>query len=95
MNTPNINNHSLQYYEWHYSRDSPSLPIFVTAKQITGDTKSHPPTPGILPIGKSTWWKFVKEGKAPKGIKLGSRTTVWRLSDVIKFAESHADRGAK
>ncbi|TGD72835.1 AlpA family phage regulatory protein [Mangrovimicrobium sediminis] len=33
-------------------------------------------------IGRSTWWKWVKEGKAPPGIKLGSRTTVWRAEDV-------------
>ncbi|MEM1110700.1 MAG: AlpA family phage regulatory protein [Pseudomonadota bacterium] len=33
-------------------------------------------------IGRSTWWKWVQEGKAPPGIKLSSRTTVWRAEDI-------------
>lgn len=36
----------------------------------------------ILPIGKSTWWSWVASGKAPKGIKLGKKTTAWRTSDI-------------
>ena len=36
-----------------------------------------------LGIGVSTWWNWVKVGKAPKGIRLGSRTTVWRASEVL------------
>lgn len=33
-------------------------------------------------IGRSTWWKWVRDGKAPPGIKLSSRTTVWRAEDI-------------
>jgi len=36
-----------------------------------------------LGIGASTWWGWVKAGKAPQSIKLGSRITVWRASDVM------------
>lgn len=36
----------------------------------------------IFGIGQSTWWSWVASGRAPKGIKLGSRTTVWRVEDV-------------
>lgn len=31
----------------------------------------------ILPIGRSTWWSWVKSGKAPAGTKIGPNTTVW------------------
>jgi integrase len=41
---------------------------FVRAKQI------HQ----FFGIGLSTWWLWVKEGRAPKGVRLGSRTTAWR-----------------
>lgn len=41
----------------------------------------------ILPIGKSTFWGWVKDGKAPKSIKLGSRTTCWRKSDILKMID--------
>ena len=37
----------------------------------------------LLGIGVSTWWQWTANGKAPQGIKLGSRITVWRLSQVM------------
>ncbi len=36
----------------------------------------------LIPIGKSTWWSGVKNGRFPKGIKLGPNTTVWRIQDI-------------
>lgn len=36
----------------------------------------------LIPVSRSTWWKWVKDGKAPKGIKIGDRVTAWRQSDV-------------
>lgn len=37
----------------------------------------------LIPISKSSWWQGCKEGKYPKPIKLGPRTTVWKASDVL------------
>lgn len=36
----------------------------------------------LIPIGKSTWWQGVKNGKFPKPVKLGERTTAWRVEDI-------------
>jgi prophage regulatory protein len=36
----------------------------------------------VIPIGRSTWWRWVKEGKAPKGKKLGPQTVVWNVQDI-------------
>lgn len=33
-------------------------------------------------ICRSAWWKGVKEGKYPQGIKLSPRVTVWKSSDI-------------
>lgn len=44
--------------------------------------------PGLLPITSSTWWSWVKAGKAPAPIKLSPGCTVWREVDVRMFAES-------
>ena len=33
-------------------------------------------------VSRSYWWKGVKDGKFPPGIKLSSRVTVWRASDI-------------
>lgn len=43
---------------------------------------------GLLPITASTWWAWVKAGKAPAPIKLSPCCTVWRVADVLAFAES-------
>ena len=36
----------------------------------------------IIPISKSAWWQGCKDGRYPKPIKLGPRTTVWRSTDI-------------
>lgn len=39
----------------------------------------------ILPIGATTLWRWVKEGKFPKPIKLSPRVTAWRAEDVREW----------
>jgi len=36
----------------------------------------------IIPVSKSAWWHGIKQGRYPKPVKLGARTTAWRESDV-------------
>lgn len=43
--------------------------------------------PDIVPIARSTWWKWCASGKAPAPIRLGPRTTVWRREEVLAFVE--------
>jgi prophage regulatory protein len=38
---------------------------------------------GYLSISKSSWWDGVAKGKFPPPIKLGTRTTCWRESDIL------------
>lgn len=35
-----------------------------------------------IPVSKSSWWNGVKSGKYPKPVKLGPRTTAWRVDDI-------------
>lgn len=49
----------------------------------------------LIPIGRSTWWLWVATGKAPKGIKLGAKTTAWKLSDIQKLLDELAVEGSK
>jgi predicted DNA-binding transcriptional regulator AlpA len=60
---------------------------YLRLKQIVGDPKATPPVPAIIPVGKSTWWKWVQEGKAPAAIKLGPRITAWRVEEIRDFIE--------
>ena len=43
----------------------------------------------IFPIGKSTWWDGVKEGRFPKPVKLGARTTAWNIADIRSLVENY------
>lgn len=46
----------------------------------------------IIPVSKSTWWKWVKEGKAPKPIKQGAKITMWHEDEIAKFIETYRSR---
>ena len=41
-----------------------------------------------IPVSKSTWWSGVKSGRYPKPVKLGPRTTAWRVQDIRNYIES-------
>ncbi|MBL0320177.1 MAG: AlpA family phage regulatory protein [Alphaproteobacteria bacterium] len=43
----------------------------------------------FIPVGKSTWWEGVKSGRFPKPVKLGPRTTAWRVEDIREFISQH------
>jgi predicted DNA-binding transcriptional regulator AlpA len=36
----------------------------------------------LIPISRSSWWEGIRQGKYPKGIKLGTKTTVWRAEEI-------------
>lgn len=57
----------------------------VRASDICRDPKTG--APGLLPINRSTWWKWVKDGKAPAGRKLGLNTTVWPVEQVLALGQ--------
>lgn len=42
----------------------------------------EPQVLALFPIGRSTWWRGVKEGRFPAPVKLGPRTTAWRRADI-------------
>jgi prophage regulatory protein len=42
---------------------------------------------GPIPVSKSTWWSGVKSGRFPKPVKLGPRTTAWRVEDIRTLIE--------
>ncbi len=45
----------------------------------------------LIPISKASWYRWVSEGRAPKGLKLGPKTTAWKVEEIsqliIKLAE--------
>ena len=61
--------------------------------QIVGSHKSQPPTPAIIPVSRSSWWAGVKSGRYPQPVKLGPRTTAWRIEDIRNLLDT-LDGGA-
>lgn len=41
----------------------------------------------IFPVSESVWWDGVRTGRYPKGIKLSSRCTAWRVEDIRALIE--------
>lgn len=39
----------------------------------------------LVGVSKSTWWKLVRDGRAPQAVKLGDRCTCWRAAEVASF----------
>ncbi|QBQ53828.1 helix-turn-helix transcriptional regulator [Nitrosococcus wardiae] len=61
---------------------------YLRLPQIIGNPKAEPPIPPLIPVSKSTWWAGVKEGRFPKPVKLGPRTTAWRVEDIRALIKS-------
>lgn len=63
---------------------SPTLPTsgFVRLPQILA----------VIPIGKSTWWAGVRQGKYPAPVRPSpfGRVTVWRATDIHNWMSKHA-----
>ena len=48
----------------------------------------------LFPISKSAWWQGCRDGRFPRPVKLGPRTTVWRAEDIAAFVQSLGNQGA-
>ena len=36
----------------------------------------------VFPVSPSTWWRGVKSGRYPRGVKLSKFCTAWRVEDI-------------
>ncbi len=69
---------------------------FLRIWQIVGNPKIN--TPPLIPIGRTSFLNGVKSGKYPKPVKLGERTTAWKVEDIRalieKLGQAEATGGA-
>lgn len=47
---------------------------------------------GLIPVCQSTLWQWVKDGKFPQPVRLGTRCTVWREDEVREFIETSLNK---
>lgn len=43
----------------------------------------------IFPVGKTTWWQGIKDGKYPKPVKISERAVAWRVEDIKSLIKSY------
>jgi predicted DNA-binding transcriptional regulator AlpA len=48
----------------------------------TGFLRLRQIIPGLIPVGKTTWWAGIRSGRFPQPVKLGPRMTAWKIEDV-------------
>ena len=41
----------------------------------------------LYPVSRASWYAGIKLGKYPPPIKIGPRSSAWRLSDINKLIE--------
>ncbi len=41
----------------------------------------------VYPVGRSTWWNGVRDGRYPQPVKLSERITAWRAQDIRNLIE--------
>ena len=52
--------------------------------------------PQVRPLiggqGRTTWWRCIKRGEAPKPVQISSRRVAWRESDIRAWQAARHDR---
>lgn len=61
---------------------------FSRLSEIIGHPKKG--EPGYFPMSASTWWRGVREGRYPKGVKLSPGTTAWHNPELRKLSDDIA-----
>ncbi|UTO04917.1 AlpA family phage regulatory protein [Moraxella sp. FZLJ2107] len=46
----------------------------------------------LLPFGKSTLWRMVKDGTFPQPIRFGTHCTAWKNSEVLAWIEQQGGK---
>lgn len=48
-----------------------------------------------FPVGRSTWWKGVAESRYPAAVKLGPRSTAWRVNQATRAPTNRQTRSTR
>jgi len=43
------------------------------------------------PVARSTWWRWMKQGMAPRPVHLGPRVVAWRKSDLDAWLQERSN----
>ena len=61
---------------------------YITKDGKIRHIKARPARAGLLPLGESTIWEKVRQGKFPAPHRLSERVTAWKLDDIQEWIDS-------
>jgi predicted DNA-binding transcriptional regulator AlpA len=64
---------------------------YLRLPQILGNPKAG--IPALIPISRSAWWLGIRNGRYPKPVKLGPRTTVWTVESIRALIATTSQEG--
>ncbi len=53
---------------------------FIRLDQIIGNQNRG--ICGLIPVGRTTWYQGIKDGRYPKPVHLSERCVAWRAEDI-------------
>ena len=68
------------------------MPGFYKLKEIIGDRRKG--IPCILAVSRATWYQGIQKGFYPEPVKLSSRASAWRASDIEALMKNITSGGA-
>ena len=48
--------------------------------EVIGDRKRD--IKGVIPMGRTAWYKGIKEGRYPRPVKISERSVAWKSEDI-------------
>ncbi len=63
---------------------------YVRIWQILGNPKATPPISPLIPVSKSTWWLWVKNGRVSKPVKFGRKIAAWPVEEIRALIDNTA-----
>ncbi len=69
-----------------HSKNQNSLPTegFVRLPQVLA----------VIPVSKTQFWQGIKDGRFPAPVKLGVRTSAWRVEDIRELISTLGSNAA-
>jgi len=53
---------------------------FIKLETVVGNPKKG--IPALIPIGRTSWYRGVRDGRYPKPVRLGPRTSAYQVSSI-------------
>lgn len=72
-------------------RKAPKKSPHVPSDLIDAGYVRLPGVLSVVPVSETAWYDGIKAGIYPKAVKLGPRTSAWRVADIRALLQSFED----